>query len=376
MRLLRHALPVLCVLTAGAAALAGALPAQAATTGWRVNQRVHIDFFTAMTAIAALGRSDAWAMGFSQKKNDQATAVIERWQGKNWRRVPLPPGVAATWDKPLPLATMAAHSDRDLWAFNVVAPQYLRRSGTHWSTGTLPALAGASQVFVSVGVDRGPGNVWALGGSATGSSLTPYAARFNGTTWSVAPVPGHGPIVAASVLSARDIWAVTGRALLNPMLTTKRPEVLHWNGSAWHSVKLPSRLPGLPSTIRAVSDHEVWIGGGHPNARGGTGEYVAEFTGKALHVTNLKVRATGSKFHMIRLVSDGRGGMWGLADNLGVSASRVWHRTGTTWHGPMPVRFSKHSSLVSIANVPGTTSMWGVGISGNEGVIAVEGRVP
>jgi hypothetical protein len=192
----------------------------------------------------------------------------------------------------------------------------------------------------------------------------------------VVPVPGHGPIVAASVLSARDIWAVTGRLLLQPNLATSRPEVLHWNGSAWHSVKLPSRLPGLPSSIRAVSDRDVWIGGGHANAKGGTGEYVAQFTGKALRVSKLKVRVTGSKFHLIRLASDGHGGMWGLASNLGLSASRLWHRTGGTWHGPMPVHFGSQSSMISIANVPGTTSMWGVGLSRNTGVIAVEGRLP
>jgi hypothetical protein len=188
MRLLRHALPVLCLLTAGAAALAVSLPARAATsTGWRVNHRVHVDFFTAMTAIAALGRSDAWAMGASQKKNDETTAIIERWQGKSWRRVSLPPGVAATWNTPLPIATMAAHSDRDLWAFSLFAPQYLRRSGTHWSTGQLPIGTGGLQPFISVGVDRGPGDVWALGGAGDSGMMVPYAARFDGTTWSVVP---------------------------------------------------------------------------------------------------------------------------------------------------------------------------------------------
>jgi hypothetical protein len=378
MRPPRPVLSVLSVLTAGAAAVAVSLPAQAATsTRWRVNHRIVLNGGVIMTGVAALGRADAWAMGIQLKPNDESVGLIERWNGSSWRRVTLPQGVASQWNQSMPAPTIAVHSDTDLWAFSLLAPVFLRRSGTHWSTGLLPLANGDIQPFISVGVDRGHGNVWALGGADDNSAFVPYAARFNGTSWSVVPVPGHGPIVAASVLSADDIWAVTGRkAVEGAVITTKRPEVLHWNGASWKTVQLPSRLPGLPSSIMAVSDHDVWIGGGRPNARHGTSEYVAQFTGKALHVSKLKVTATGSRIHMIRLVSDGHGGIWGLASNLDVTATRLWHRTGTTWRGPMPVSFGKSSFLFSLAHVPGTTSMWGVGTSGRAGVIAVEGRVP
>ncbi|HEY2550403.1 MAG TPA: hypothetical protein VGI64_07480 [Streptosporangiaceae bacterium] len=378
MRPLRPVLPVLCVLTVGAATLAAALPAQAATkTGWRVNHKITLSGNSLMTGIAALGRNDAWALGVQEKPNDARVGLIERWNGKSWRSVPLPKGVRSTWNAAEPIPTIAVHSDTDLFAFSLFEPVYLRRSGTHWSTGTLPVGTGGSDALISVGVDRGPGDVWALGATEDSGMIVPYAARLDGTSWSVVPVPGHGPIVAASVLSAKDIWAVTGsRASEGSVITTKRPEVLHWNGTAWKAVKLPAKLPGLPSSIMAVSDHDVWIGGGHPNARHGTSEYVAQFTGKALHVSKLKVRATGSDFHMIRLVSDGHGGIWGVAANLTVTITRVWHRTGSAWHGPLNISFGHDSLLFSIAHVPGTTSMWGVGGAGRSAVIAVEGRVP
>ena len=380
--LLLPAVPLLTAAVTLAAALLPVSAAQASTTGWRVNHRVKLGAVTIIASVAALRPADAWAMGITQKKNGgNIASVIERWNGRSWGRVTLPSAVAAKWNAGIPIATIAARSDSDLWAFSELVPQYLRRSGTHWSTGTLPQPAGAADVFVNAGVDRGPGHVWALGGTGhPNGTFSPYAARFNGTRWTMVKVPGHGPIVAVSAISASDIWAVTGTSSLQPFtglpVTTRRPEVLHWNGTAWHAVHLPARLPGSPSSILAVSDHDVWIGGSQANAKHGTSEYAAQFTGRALHVSKLRVAAASSKFDMIQLVSDGHGGIWGLAASLTAASARFWHRTGSAWHGPMPVRFGPRTTVVSIARVPGTTSMWGAGSSRGAGLIAVEGRVP
>ena len=379
--LLSPAAPVLTAALTLAAALLPASPAQASTTSWRVNHRVKLGAVTIIASVAALRPADAWAMGITQKKNGGTVAsVIERWNGRGWGRVTLPSAVAAKWNGTFPVATIAARSDSDLWAFGDLVPQYLRRSGTHWSTGRLPTPAGSAAVFVNAGVDRGPGHVWALGGTShANGSFSPYAARFNGTRWSMVKVPGHGPIVAVSAISASDIWAVTGTSSLQPFaglpVTTRRPEVLHWNGTAWRAVHLAARLPGSPSSILAISDHDVWIGGSHANAKHGTSEYAAQFTGRALHVSKLRVTAARSKFDMIQLASDGHGGIWGLAANLTAESARFWHRTGSAWHGPMPVRFGPSTTIVSIAHVPGTASMWGAGVSRGAGLIAVEGRV-
>src|SRR5262249_4947231 len=154
-------------------------------------------------------RADAWSMGgFTPKPgSDVVSPVIERWNGRSWSRVTLPAGVRAKWTADFPVPTTTATSDRNLWAFSLFTGNYLRRNGTHWSTGALPVPTGADDVIPSVGVARSPTDVWALGVAKTGQTLSPYAARFDGTSWSVVPVPGHGPIVAASMLSATDIWA-------------------------------------------------------------------------------------------------------------------------------------------------------------------------
>lgn len=376
MSLLRRAAVVL---SASAALLAVALPAQAKTPpGWRVNKRVMAAGGPVMTAIAALRRSDAWAMGFNQPTKNSINGIIERWTGKAWHRVQLPVTVAANWDMAPPIATMSASSDSNLWAFSLLPPaEYLRRSGTQWSTGFLPVPMQGDDLYVGVGIARSSTDVWALGGVVQSNALHPYAARFNGTSWSMVPVPGSGPIVAASVLSNRDIWAVIGtRAVEGSLITTKTPAVLHWNGSSWKKVTLHGKLPGNPSSILAKSDRNVWIGGGSRNRKGGTSEFVAQYTGSALHVKKLPVPASTTKFQVIRLVNDGHGGIWGLTDNQNVSTWRLWHRTSTGWHGPMRPDFGRDSLLFSMARVPGTSSLWGVGALGRDGLIAVEGKLP
>jgi hypothetical protein len=379
MHQLRRSVTVLGAAGVLAAGLLPATPAHASTTGWRVNHRVKAGTETAMTAIAALGRADAWTMGAftAQSGSDVLHPVITRWNGRSWNQVTLPAGVRAKWTADVPLATMAASSDSNLWAFSLDTAHYLRRNGTHWSTGALPVPAGADEVVPSVGVARTPSEVWALGFSQTGQQLSPYAARFDGHAWSLVPVPGSGPIVAASAISGQDIWAVIGTRLINGLQdTTKTPSVVHWNGTAWKKVTLPSRLPGNPSSILARSDHDVWIGGGRKNRKGGTTEYVAHDTGAALHVTTMRAAALAVPFHMIRLVSDGTGGLWGLGADLGLSSSRLWHLTGTKWHGPVRPDFGSEAFLFSLAHPGGTSSVWGVGEIAGRGLIALDGRVP
>lgn len=362
------------VASASAAVLAIAIPAQAKTLGWRVDARVKVSKQALLTGIAAIGRSDAWALGSGDSGRPPILGVVEHWNGKSWRRITLPPSVAADWDAATPEVVAAgATSDSNLWAFSLLSPTYLRKNGTTWSTGTLPEPS-SGQPAPIVTVVRSSTDVWALGASVDHSSVRPYAAHFDGTSWSIVPVPGSGPIVGVSALSAKDIWAVIGDAEF--LLGTTKSSIVHWNGSTWKTVKLSSRLPGIPSSIIALSDHKVWIGGGRRNSKHGLSEYVALWTGSKLHVANLHVKASSGKYHMVRLRSDGAGGVWGLAANGGLSVSRLWHLVGSTWHGPSSPSLGHDSLLYNLTRVPGTTSMWGVGVVGDRGLIAVDGRLP
>ncbi len=362
------------VASASAAVLAIAIPAQAKTLGWRVDARLKVSKQSVLTGIAAIRGSDAWTLGSGDTGQPPILGIVEHWNGKSWRRIALPLGVAADWDAANPIVVAAgATSDSNLWAFSLVSATYLRKDGTTRSTGTLPEPSSGSPDPI-VTVVRSSTDVWALGGSTYRSSVLPYAAHLDGTSWSVVPVPGAGPIVGVSALSANDIWAVIGDSEL--ALGTTKSSIVHWNGTTWKTVKLSSRLPGIPSSILALSDHNVWIGGGRRNSKHGLSEYVAQWTGSKLHIANLHVKASAGKYHMVRLRSDGAGGIWGLAVNGSLSVSRLWHRLGSAWHGPSIPSLGHDSLLYNLTRVPGTTSMWGVGVVGDNGLIAVDGRLP
>ena len=80
---------------------------------------------------------------------------------------------------------------------------------------------------------------------------------------------------------------------------------------------------------------------------------------------------------------DGSGWLWrplGLAAADNRQTQRLWHLHGTTWSQATP-NFGKHEwELQALAQVPHTSSVWGVGAtrrgSGADGLIGIDGPTP
>ncbi|HEY2315314.1 MAG TPA: hypothetical protein VGH96_17020, partial [Streptosporangiaceae bacterium] len=130
------------LLSGSALALAGTmLPAQAATTGWRISATYAVSASsTILSSVDAVSPGDAWAAGFTAKNTGSAlpATVIRHWTGKTWSPVTLPAGVARAWARQVPLFSVVGVSPRDVWIFGSVRGGYLRLNGRQWSTGTLP----------------------------------------------------------------------------------------------------------------------------------------------------------------------------------------------------------------------------------------------
>jgi hypothetical protein len=352
-----------------------ALSAQASSTAWRVSHVVSTGHPAVLSTVTTTSRSDAWAFGLV--KAARITGVVRHWTGKTWNRVTLPAAVAKRWSAGDPLAVSGSAPGGNVWAFSAITPTYLHHDASGWSAGSLPN-PDQTVIQPSATIVRSASEAWVFGGAedGPGGTFVPYAAMWNGLSWTTVPVPGTGPIVAASAVSLDDFWAVTGTQEFESSVTTSKPVLLHWDGISWSTVHLPARLPGSPSSILAVSDHDVWIGGRRPNGPART-EYAAQYTGTALHVHKLRVAARQGSFSMVRLVKDGHGGVWGLGVAPSLLASRLWHLTGGSWHGPIEPRLGRRAALLWLARVPNTASVWGSGHVGSaNGLIAVDGRLP
>jgi hypothetical protein len=396
------------VLTGATLALAaGVLPAQAvstASTGWHTYTYITVKGrqVALLTGIDALGGGNAWAAGdAATSKGTRPVGLLRHWNGKAWKGVTLPSSIQKDWNKysATNYATIGASASTNVWAFADLpvtenGDGYIRLNGHKWSAGILPGsrISSGHIVFVTGTRVFSRSDVWVFGGQAgtTSTTLTPYAAHFNGTKWKTYKVPGSGAITAASEISATNFWAVLGVPwFLVGEATAASPAVVQWNGSAWAAAAVqPSGLPAGANltSILASRGSKVWIGGGATNSAGGTNEFTAKLTGSSWTAESLGAPVAKADFFLTDLVPDGSGGIWGLAESTAGAKPRFWHLTsaaGTTWT-------SAHASfsggnrqvLFQLAEVPHSTSVWGVGAirqsssSATLGLLALYGKTP
>ncbi len=376
------------------------LPAQAATTGWRAAATYSVKGKESLqTGIDAVTAKDAWAVGAAFTSTGTKVALsVEHWTGKSWQRATLPSKVAKVADTAeFAFSAIAASSSANVWVIGEVpfessGDSYLRLNGKTWSTGTLPdtkASGGYVQITSAVAVSSS--EVWVFGGrvelSTTSGqdSFVPYAAEFNGHSWSVKSVPGTGEITAASAVSARNIWAVTGiSALLAP--GTSSAKVLHWNGTNWtDAASQPAKLPAGAelSAVAAQSNGDVWIAGAAATSSGPT---KAQFTDKlagstwASSPTDLKSSSSSQSCEPVSIVPDGSG-LWALSACLTNGSSKLWHFSGAAWSSPESPNFGGTDvTILQLAAIKGTSSVWAAGTvelhKAEDGLIGIDGPTP
>ena len=140
----------------------------------------------------------------------------------------------------------------------------------HWNghgwTATTVRLASvySGQTAQLNGVaEAAAGDGWAVGTVSDPSSLASktLAYHWNGSTWQRVPAPNPaGPsqgneLAAVAARASNDVWAAGGDG--------GYPEaslVLHWNGSAWAQVRVPS-IGALDAVT--VASASVWVAGGN-----------------------------------------------------------------------------------------------------------------
>ena len=326
------------------------------------------------------------------KRNGQeAKLALEHWSGTGWRRVTVPRADLAAFVHRTsrgvpPLAAIGA-SARDLWAINQMTGAWLRWNGREWNHGLLAQPAGSAAIIVTSVKVLSRKDVWAFGARVTAQGKTfPFAERFDGRRWTpmqLPPVPGL-VVSAASAIHADDVWAVIGYAGQFAFPAQGNGGALaHWNGSRWRLAPLPAQFTrhGDPTSIHAISDRDIWIGGGTRNRKEGLTEAAAHWNGSRWQLFQAPVAPSPSDC-VLRTILPDKAGIRGLSlcfgeVNPGSVRSRLWQLTSGQWTGPVrPRPAGTNPVFLQIALTGRDGSVWAAGFSESTGIVALHGPTP
>lgn len=360
----------------------------AGSGGWRIAARVVVPGrFAFLQSVAAAGGDQAWSAGASGAAGGTASRLLlERWSGRLWRPVAVPGPLARRFQageagrQTVPL--VRASSAGDAWVFNQETGAYLRWNGHRWSEGSLAPHRRGVVVAVTSALVLGKADVRAFGATinARGDAL-PFAARFGGRGWHVTLLPHTVslPVSAASAVSPRDIWVTIGYVgELAFGASGNGGALLHWDGHHWQRVALPAALAdgGDPTSVAAISHHQVWVGGGASDGRpGGLTGLSARWDGRAWHTSRLPGPASPAQCVLSSILPAGRAGLRALdlcftERSPGVS-SQFWQLAGGRWQGPAGPRTAGRAPvLVSMAQAGRRGTVWAAGFAGKAAVVA------
>ena len=240
------------VLASGAADSRQASSSGRCIAHWRVLVRPAAN----LSAVAALSRSDVWAVGW---RGATAHGVIAHWDGANLR-------LSVTRGRRMYLG-IAAVSPADVWAVGSedVAGNRSRGVIEHWNGRRWRRLRPRGVSAVDDIVMQSPSQGWAVGAT---TDLRPVVLRWNGRFWKkrIFFHRGYeGWFSAVSATSANDVWPVGQRAG-EGSVNSQDGFVVHRNGRRWKVGPAPVRDDsdlGYESSdefddVAGVSRSEAW----------------------------------------------------------------------------------------------------------------------
>jgi len=179
--------------------------------------------------------------------------LAERWDGTAWSIQPLPgPGVAALYGVSCPAVsdcTAVGAGGAEQW------------NGSAWSPEPVPSPPGAvpGTVFPRAVSCPAPSACIAVGSfsvsTSSSSGLRPLAERWDGSAWSVLPVPtpaGGGALDGVSCSAATACTAVGGHRF-SPQGLSVLTLAERWNGMVWSIQPTPTPLGAGDAGLSGVS---------------------------------------------------------------------------------------------------------------------------
>ena len=235
-------------------------------TAWRAAPRSAFPPADALFDVDAVSGTEAWAVGASYPQFGRSSTLVARWNGTVWAPEPSPNGNPSSYNH---LSGVAA-AGGTVWAVGTYGEPgssisrralILQRTGGTWRVSPAPRIL-ATDFLESVDA-TGPADAWAVGWGSNdvyGAPGVPIALHWNGTAWRSVPVPATGgtELRAVTALAPGNVWAVGTTATSG---SGWQPYVVRFDGTSWRRVATPLLAAGgqlndivalSPSNIVAV----------------------------------------------------------------------------------------------------------------------------
>ncbi|MGP3999466.1 hypothetical protein [Streptomyces sp. 8N706] len=209
-------------------------------------------------AVATTSDGKAWTVGRAVPGSiKEGVPAIQVWDGKNWTKQSLPDVGKGE------LTSVAAIAPDDVWAAGTAfaADDTSRQSalllhwdGSDWKRVAAPGVEGAHSWAGGI-TALAADDIWAVGGSTTGSSERPYAVHWDGKKWTAAKTPAvaDGRLRAVGRAGDGRLWAVGGKG--------SAPVALRWDsqGERWTETADPGVVVRGFATVPKSAD--LWVAG-------------------------------------------------------------------------------------------------------------------
>ncbi|GAA2575878.1 hypothetical protein SMC26_12735 [Actinomadura fulvescens] len=349
-------------LTLGASTSASAKPRLAPPTGQWNDVPIPTGTPPQLFGVAAPTPRHAFAIGQHSWEEKEVTTALH-WNGREWLHKDVPP-IQWNW-----FIDMAAAGPRAAWVTGLTLRQQLPAglywNGTRWREVPIPRTGtGGIASLPAVAAEPG-GTAWAVlsEGRAAGECSV---LRFERGAWvrkATPELPEGAELVTIAVRSPRDVWVGAADPYSDGESFT-----FHWDGRSWTRQNMPgSTVPFWGAMdILPVSRREVWayVGGGS------SVQQLFRLNGDTwTKVTDVPRLGMFPMPYGGSLVSDRNGGLWlpALGEGVGVGQTGYLHWDGTAWSralGPARDRSVGFVEARDMVAIPGTRSMWAVGVQG------------
>ena len=199
-----------------------------------------------LNGVADIAPGDGWAVGSVSDISSLASKTLAyHWDGAAWRRTPTPnPGGPASGTQ---LDAVAARAADDVWAVGgdgyPAVSLVLHWNGSTWAQLSVPDIGSLDTVTLA------PGHVWVAGGD--------LVEQFDGTAWTSLPAPPPPAETSVSIAglahNASGLWAAGAvEFTCGEGGTCTAPYAALWNGTTW-TVVLSGGNGEISSVVAAGS---------------------------------------------------------------------------------------------------------------------------